>query len=71
MAERPEDENKTTQSGEQPQTRQARKGVNDTDSPVHTFGGERVDGAVADTTDGEYLGGVKKLFGIGKNKKKT
>ena len=68
MAERPEDENKTTQSGE-PQLRKAQKGVNDTDSPVHTFGGERVDGAVADTTDGEYLGGVKKLFGIGKKKK--
>ncbi len=69
MAERPEDENKTAQSGE-PQLRKAQKGVNDTDSPVHTFGGERVDGAVADTTDGEYLGGVKKLFGLGKNKKK-
>ena len=66
MADRPEsDENKTQQSGE-PQMRPAKKGVNDTDSPVHTFGGERVDGAVADTTDGEYMG----LKGLFKGKKK-
>ena len=69
MADRPEsDENKTAQS-DAAQTRQAKKGVHDTDSPVHTFGGERVDGAVADTSDGEYLGGIKALFG-GKKKKK-
>jgi hypothetical protein len=68
MAEGPESEkNKAAaaQSGEQAM-RPAKKGVNDTDSPVHTFGGERVDGAVADTTDGEYMG----LKGLFKGKKK-
>ena len=66
MADRPEsDETKDQQSGE-PQMRKAQKGVHDTDSPVHTFGGERVDGAVADTTDGEYMG----LKGLFKGKKK-
>ena len=58
------DDTKGQQGGEQ--ARQAKKGVQDTDSPVHTFGGERVDGAVADTTDGEYQG----IRGLFKGKKK-
>ena len=67
MTDRPESDQPA--AGQQPagegQVRPAQKGVKDTDAPVHTFGGERVDGAVADTTDGEY--GIGGLF---KGKKK-
>jgi hypothetical protein len=67
MADRPGDDVSKDQNAPKPgEPRVARKGVNDTDSPVHTFGGERVDGAVADTTDGEYMG----LRGLFKGKKK-
>ncbi len=60
MADNPESEKPEAEQAGQSQPRQAKKGVNDTDSEVHTFGGERVDGAVADITDGEY--GLGSLF---------
>ena len=66
MADGPESEKNKVPPASEQQPRVAKKGVNDTDSPVHTFGGERVDGAVADTTDGEYMLG--RLF-KGKKKK--
>ena len=38
---------------EQSQPRPAQPGVKDADQDVHTFGGERIDGSVADVADGD------------------